>query len=443
MRRSAWRGGFGFALLSLAAVALCAALGMAVYNEVKDIRRTDADNLLASFQQTIELKLKGGLGETGDLVAALEVDPSDEAWLPAAADALLARDEVVGVLYVVDDTMRYAFPESDFGNMVGRDLSQFTYVFTLAKYTDGFVVEGPVTLENGVESFVFVEPVDVDGAYHGEVAVALKADFVIEQLDLSLLEQGGYLYELWAVSPQDGRKDVIAVSDGGHDFSHAAKATFGMPSEWTLSVMPADGWVPGLWTAAIVAVATAISLLLVGLMFLGERTRRMERCVERAKRTDQETGMYNFDGFVEMLEKERLGPDSPLTLICATVDDFEETSTAMGRDARQEYLGKVLGEIDAAVRGNQVGARVGCGTFAVAIRGRVGKQVLVDTMRSLELALMWKVRAGDRKAFCRARSAAVYYPEDGDDLVALLERTIKLLDRDKPEGFGSNRRRRK
>ena len=203
MRRSAWRGGFGFALLSLAAVALCAALGMAVYNEVKDIRRTDADNLLASFQQTIELKLKGGLGETGDLVAALEVDPSDEAWLPAAADALLARDEVVGVLYVVDDTMRYAFPESDFGNMVGRDLSQFTYVFTLAKYTDGFVVEGPVTLENGVESFVFVEPVDVDGAYHGEVAVALKADFVIEQLDLSLLEQGGYLYELWAVSPQD------------------------------------------------------------------------------------------------------------------------------------------------------------------------------------------------------------------------------------------------
>ena len=92
MRRSAWRGGFGFALLSLAAVALCAALGMAVYNEVKDIRRTDADNLLASLQQTIELKLKGGLGETGDLVAALEVDPSDEAWLPAAADALLARD---------------------------------------------------------------------------------------------------------------------------------------------------------------------------------------------------------------------------------------------------------------------------------------------------------------------------------------------------------------
>ncbi len=164
MRRAGWRGGFGFAMLSLAAVALCAVLGVSAYNEVKDIRRVDADSLLASFQQTIELKLKGSLGETGDLTAALEVDPDDESWLPAAAGALLERDEVVGVLYVVGDTMRYAFPESDFGDMAGRDLTQFTYVFTLAKWIDGFVVEGPVTLANGEESFVFLEPLDLEGA---------------------------------------------------------------------------------------------------------------------------------------------------------------------------------------------------------------------------------------------------------------------------------------
>ena len=282
------------------------------------------------------------------------------------------------MLYVVGDTMRYAFPESDFGDMAGRDLTQLTYVFTLAKWIDGFVVEGPVTLANGEESFVFLEPVDVDGAYHGEVAVALKADYVIEQLGLSQLEQDGYLYELWAVSPQDGRKDVIAVSDGGRDFSHAAKASFDMPTEWTLSIMPADGWVPGPWTAVIVAVATAIALLLVGCLFMGMRARRASRRIDQARRIDQETGMYNFGGFVEVLGKERLGSDSPLTLICVTVDDFEETSFAMGWDARQGYLGKVLEEIGAAVHGDQVSARVGCGTFVVAIHGRVGKHVLAE-----------------------------------------------------------------
>ena len=96
MRRAGWRGGFGFAMLSLAAVALCAVLGVSAYNEVKDIRRVDADSLLASFQQTIELKLKGSLGETGDLTAALEVDPDDEAGPGLGIDLvrMLAVDAV-------------------------------------------------------------------------------------------------------------------------------------------------------------------------------------------------------------------------------------------------------------------------------------------------------------------------------------------------------------
>ena len=63
------------------------------------------------------------------------------------------------------------------------------------------VVEGPVELSNGMQAFLFIEPVDVDGAYYGEIAVGLKAEYVIDQLDLSMLEDEGYLYELWAVQP--------------------------------------------------------------------------------------------------------------------------------------------------------------------------------------------------------------------------------------------------
>ncbi len=69
--------------------------------------------------------------------------------------------------------------------------------------------------------------------------MGVKEYYVLEQLDFASLEQAGYLYELWSVSPQDGRKDVIAASGGSHDFSHAAKSTFDMPTQWTLSIMPA------------------------------------------------------------------------------------------------------------------------------------------------------------------------------------------------------------
>lgn len=442
MRRGGARGVLGFALFSLVTVALCAALGLVVYEGAKDARQSDAENVLASFRQAMELKLKGSLGGTGDFVAALSVDPEDEGWLSAAAGALLERDEVVSVLYVVGDTMRYAFPEDAFGDMVGCDLTQFNYVFTLAKWIDGFVVEGPVTVANGEKCFMFVEPVDVDGAYYGEVAVALKASYVVEQLDFALLEESGYLYELWAVSPQDGRKDVIAVSEGGRDFSHAAKTTFSMPTEWTLSVMPEDGWVPGSWTAGIAAASAALALLVIGCVFMGLRISRMSRQIEEERRIDQETGMLTCDGLVETLAEEGRGPDDPLTLICLMVDDFEETAFAMGWDARRSYLGAVADGIDDVVRGSHLSVRVGSGSFVVAVRERMDKHALADAMRSLELALMWKARVGDRKSFCRARSAAVCYPEDGDDLIALVERTISLLERDKPEEFEPKRKRR-
>lgn len=442
MSRRGLRGILGLGAFALAAIAVCAALGMFVYSEVENTRRHDADNVLASFQQTITLKLRGELGHTGDFVAALKVDPDDESWLAASAAELLERDEAIYVGYVVGETMRYAFPEDQFADVVGRDLTQFTYIYTLAKWIDGFVVEGPVELANGAQAFLFIEPVDVDGAYYGEIAVGLKADYVIDQLNLSMLEDEGYFYELWAVSPQDGSKDIIAVSDGGHDFSHASKTSFDMPTQWTLSIMPADGWVPRLWTAGIAACSAALAVLIIGCVAMGLRIRRMDRRIEAEKRIDQETGLLTYGGFIEALDGGTAGSEAPLTLICLIVDDFEKTAFAKGWEARRAYLEKVGDEIEAVVRGSHVTARMGCGSFVVAIRERVDRHTLTDLMRALELALMWKVRVDDKKMFCRARSAAVYYPEDGDDLVALVERTLSLLERDKPEGFEPGRKRR-
>lgn len=441
MKRKGLRGAVEFAAFSLVVIAACAALGLFVYGEVENARRHDADNVLASFQQTITLKLRGDLSQTSDFVAALKVDPDDESWLAASAAELLERDEAIYMGYVVDETMRYAFPEDRFADLVGRDLTQFTYVYTLAKWIDGFVVEGPVELSNGMQAFLFIEPVDVDGAYYGEIAVGLKAEYVIDQLDLSMLEDEGYLYELWAVSPQDGRKDIIAVSNGGHDFSHGAKTSFDMPTQWTLSIMPADGWVPQSWMFCIAACSVGFALLVVVGAFMALRIRRMRQRIEREKRIDQETGMFTYDGFVETFDKAAGGSGEPLTLICLMVDDFEKTAFAISWEARRCYLGKAREEIDAVVHSSHVEARIGSGAFVVAVRERIETHALADLMRALELALMWKVRIDGKKTFCRVRSAAVYYPEDGADLTALVERTISLLERDKPESCAPARKR--
>ena len=96
------------------------------------------------------------------------------------------------------------------------------------------------------------------------------------------------------------------------------------------------------------------------------------------------------------------------------------------------YLESVKGEIDEVIQVQHVAARVSAGCFAIVIRDYVDRGSLVDLMCALELALLWKVRIDGRKTFCAVRSAAVRFPEDGDDPVALVERTVSLLERDRP-----------
>ena len=69
----------------------------------------------------------------------------------------------------------------------------------------------------------------------------------------------------------------------------------------------------------------------------------------------------------------------------------------------------------------------------IVVEGYMVRRALGDLMRALELALLWKVRIDGKKAFCMARSAAVRFPEDGSDPGALVERTVSLLERDRPD----------
>ena len=250
MRRRNVATVIGFAGFALIVVALVGSLGAFVYREMGAMRQRDALNLLNYFQQAMVTKLYDEVSPVDDLAAAFEVDPDDEAWFPRVAGELLEREEVSYVAYVRGDTMAYAYPEEEFGDTVGDDLTSFSYVYTLAKWTDGFVVESSVELSSGENVFLFVRPVNVGGSYYGEAVVGVKESYVLEQLDFASLEEAGYLYELWSVSPQDGSKDVIAASGGSHDFSHAAKSTFNMPTQWTLSIMPEQGWIPRRWLSS-------------------------------------------------------------------------------------------------------------------------------------------------------------------------------------------------
>ncbi|MFR1638506.1 MAG: hypothetical protein ACLSVD_04605 [Eggerthellaceae bacterium] len=204
------------------------------------------------------------------------------------------------------------------------------------------MVESSVELSSGENVFLFVRPVNVGGSYYGEAVVGVKESYVLEQLDFASLEEAGYLYELWSVSPQDGSKDVIAASGGSHDFSHAAKSTFNMPTQWTLSIMPEQGWIPREWSIFLAVGVIVVEALIFGLAFALLALRRARRFHAEAVRRDDETGLLAYRAFVDELERSACRDEAvPLTIVCLMVDGFEHAALSLGPEARRSYLESV------------------------------------------------------------------------------------------------------
>lgn len=61
-------------------------------------------------------------------------------------------------------------------DLTGSGLQDFSYIYTMAKVVKDLVVEGPIVMEHDnrqQEVFLFLKPVVEEGAYLGQVAVAL------------------------------------------------------------------------------------------------------------------------------------------------------------------------------------------------------------------------------------------------------------------------------
>lgn len=175
-------------------------MGMTIRQTLVEIRQKEATNLLYFYSENIMLQLQGTLNEAVTLAQTTHaVNNENNTWFKEAANTLLEREEVRYVCLFENDTMVSALPEESYGNQVGYDLKDFSYIYTLAKVVKDLVIEGPIILEGSAEQqevFLFLQPIVEHDAYLGEVAVALDSEYVLKQFHFDYLSEQGYDYEL-------------------------------------------------------------------------------------------------------------------------------------------------------------------------------------------------------------------------------------------------------
>lgn len=346
---------------------------------------------------------------------------------------LLAEYSAIeAIAYFEGDTLTAVYPKEEYGQVVGKELREFSYSYTLAKVIKDGVIEGPEQLGvNQKDVFLFLYPVIEENEYKGEIAAALDRDYVISQMGLGFLEDAGYDYELWRVNSMGENKNVIAVSDSSIDFSDAVKFTFSLPAVWTLSIIPKEGWFSVKQRAAANVCCGAAALLVIALVMLAWRITEQKRELYKAGYTEPDSGLYTVEGFCDFVDR-RIGrrPQTSLCVLYVRLSNFRRLSGAASREEVLAYLGRIRGSIGENFPAETLAARLGEEVIAIALFEDRESGTAEEMIEEFVLQLFWKRSMNGKKEFVNPEFCTVSYPADGSHAAELLRHAAERFERE-------------
>ena len=350
----------------------------------------------------------------------------------AALRLLAEYSAIEAIAYFEGDTLTAVYPKEEYGEVVGKELREFSYSYTLAKVIKDGVIEGPEQLGvNQKEVFLFLYPMVEENEYKGEIAAALDRDYVISQMGLSFLKEAGYDYELWRVNSMGENKNVIAVSDSTIDFSDAVKFTFSLPAVWTLSIIPENGWFSVKQRVAVNVCCGAAALLVIALAILAWRITEQKRELCKAGYTEPDSGLYTVEGFCDFVDR-RIGkrPQTSLCVLYVRLSNFRRLSGAASREEVLAYLGRIRGSIGENFPAGTLAARLGEEVIAIALFEDRESGAAEEMIEEFVLQLFWKRSMNGKKEFVNPEYCTVSYPADGSHAAELLRHAAERFERE-------------
>ena len=350
----------------------------------------------------------------------------------AALRLLAEYSAIEAIAYFEGDTLTAVYPKEEYGEVVGKELREFSYSYTLAKVIKDGVIEGPEQLGvNQKEVFLFLYPMIEENEYKGEIAAALDRDYVISQMGLSFLKEAGYDYELWRVNSMGENKNVIAVSDSTIDFSDAVKFTFSLPAVWTLSIIPENGWFSVKQRVAVNVCCGAAALLVIALAILAWRITAQKRELCKAGYTEPDSGLYTVEGFCDFVDR-RIGkrPQTSLCVLYVRLSNFRRLSGAASREEVLAYLGRIRGSIGENFPAGTLAARLGEEVIAIALFEDRESGAAEEMIEEFVLQLFWKRSMNGKKEFVNPEYCTVSYPADGSHAAELLRHAAERFERE-------------
>lgn len=199
----------------------------------------------------------------------------------------------------------------------------------LAKESGEYTISGPFELQQGDIGALLFDPIyttDANGdqTFWGFSILVLDWESFLNEIELDTLEEAGYTYELWKISPATGEHVSIAHS-GNSRRSDAIEVLCTVPNDtWHFEIVPKNGWLSPLQVFVSFALGLILSLL-ASIGFLQFQMRRykdeihaaeLEKAVQEAQSANEAKTRFLFNmshdirtpmnaiiGFSDLLEK--------------------------------------------------------------------------------------------------------------------------------------------
>lgn len=199
----------------------------------------------------------------------------------------------------------------------------------LAKESGEYTIAGSFELQQGDIGALLFDPIyttDANGdqTFWGFSILVLDWESFLNEIELDTLEEAGYTYELWKISPATGEHVSIAHS-GNSRRSDAIEVLCTVPNDtWHFEIVPKNGWLSPLQVFVSFALGLILSLL-ASIGFLQFQMRRykdeihaaeLEKAVQEAQSANEAKTRFLFNmshdirtpmnaiiGFSDLLEK--------------------------------------------------------------------------------------------------------------------------------------------
>lgn len=437
MKTHTARRWLAFLLVFVISMSICLLTGASIVHSKQQLEQTQMERLVLTKTNKLNEVLSKLLYKTQILSVLVqenngEIDNFEQLALaivddPAIKNLLIAPDGIVSQVYPL------AGNEAVIGlNYLAEGAGNAEAV--LAMESGELILGGPFDLVQGGQALVGRLPVYIpdennEPTFWGLVSVTLNYPQALAGAELSELENMGFGYELWRISPDTHQRQIIASStyEYSQNARYVEKPITIFNTQWYFRIAPIREWYqyPEAWLSIFAGLL--ISILLPCLLLNNYDLNRMKQTLENLSTMDPLTGLLNRRGLFLLLEESLDKESTPFILSYVDLDRFKEINDGYGHSIGDKVLLQFAHILQKYTSGNELIARIGGDEFVIVFQNTTDKTVAEQFFAQVAAYLQespTNIHDNDAPISIGFSTGLACYPDDGHSI----ERLISIAD---------------